>query len=323
MINNFVTYTQIYLAYKLKKTKLDYLPVQVSVEPTNMCNFKCNFCNQSDPNHFIIRQSGRIDSRDYEVILERIKKECNNVKLISLTLDGEPTLHKDLPAMIKKANQKGFFIRFSSNGHRIDHTFLEKTKDLSYLISIDFSLDKDGFEKTRGYNGSWSIINNNLKEIVHYLHVNKNLYLEIFENSAYYNESDKAVANLSLLKKYFGKMPRLTYGLRTYHKIIDGHTQVSCNGKYYGCLYPWTSLNIAWNGDIVTCCRDLDGKYILGNVLQSSIERIWNGGKYLHLREAILKKDLEPIPPCKSCDLPYDSKRNSLYYKIQKVYRKW
>ena len=312
-----------YLAYKLKKVSLQYLPIHVGIEPTNVCNFKCSFCNQSSPDHFSKRQAGMIDLVDYGVILNKIKKECKNVEMLSLTLDGEPSLHKDLPQMIKKANEKGFFVRFSSNGSRINRDFLEKTKELCYLISIDFTLDKDGFEKYRGKKGSWALINRNLKEMVNYLNINKHFHIEIFENSTYYEKLDKVQSNLKVMKEHFGKMPRLTYRLRLYHKILDGRTIDSSSNKYYGCFYPWASLNITWNGDVVTCCRDLDGEYILGNILKYSIEDVWNGEVYLFLREAILKQNLEMIPACRSCDLPYDSQRNRWLYKIQKVLRKW
>ena len=264
-----------------------------------------------------------IDLVDYEVILNKIKKECKNVKMISLTLDGEPSLHKDLPRMIKKANEMGFFVRFSSNGSRTNRRFLERTKELSYLILIDFSLDKDGFEKYRGNKGSWALINKNLKEMIKYLTINKHFYIEIVENSGYYERLDKVQSNLKIMKEHFGKMPRLTYGLRLYHKIIDGRTIDSSSNKYYGCFYPWASLSITWNGDVVTCCRDLDGEYVLGNILKYSIEDVWNGEEYLFLRDAILKQNLKMISSCRSCDLPYDGQRNRWRYKIQKVFGKW
>ncbi|MEW5946474.1 MAG: radical SAM/SPASM domain-containing protein [bacterium] len=320
MVKKIALYARAYSAYRMKKTTLNYPPIQVSIEPTNVCNFKCSFCNQSDPDHFALRKAGKISLQDYETVLDKIKNECANVNIISLTLDGEPALHKDLPRMIEKANQKGFFVRFSSNGALIDRAFLQKTGNLSYLISVDFSLDKSGFEKNRG---DWPLVEANLKDSVAYLGVNKNLRLEIFENSAYYAGQDGAASNLRLMKKHFGKTPGLTYGLRVYHKIIDGKPPVPSGGKYYGCFYPWTSLTVAWNCDAVTCCRDLDGKYVLGNLLQSSIDEVWNGKKYLLLREAILKRDLEPIPSCASCDLPYDDRRNSWNYIIRKVSRKW
>lgn len=318
-----VLYLQMYLAYKLKQSRLNFPPIQVGIEPTNICNFKCSFCNQSTPDHFRKRRAGMMDLRDYEVILNKIKKYCKNIKILSLSIDGEPTLHNNLPELIDKANRMGVFIRFSSNGSRIDRTFLERTKNLSYLISIDFSFDKGCFEKYRGGNGSWSLVNQNLKEMINCLNTNKNLYLEIFENSAYAVGSDKARSNLKSMIEHFGKSPRLLYGLRSYHKIIDGNALVSSKNKYYGCFYPWISLVVAWNGDVVTCCRDLDGEYILGNILQSSIEEVWNGQKYLHLREAILNQDLETIPSCRSCDLLYDNQRNKWKYIIQKVLKLW
>jgi radical SAM protein with 4Fe4S-binding SPASM domain len=162
-----------------------------------------------------------------------------------------------------------------------------------------------------------------LQEAVNFLSVNKNLYLDIYENSAYYSGLSNTLSNLRLLKKYFGKFSRLTYDIRNYHKILDNRPHDSSNNSYYGCFYPWTSLNVTWNGDVVTCCRDLDGKYNLGNILQSSIGEVWNGQKYLHLRDVILNQELQSIPSCRTCDLPYDSQRNRWDYAVRKIFRKW
>lgn len=319
-----VHYFQAYLAYFFKTKELNYFPVLISIEPTNQCNFKCKFCNQSSPNHFDERGAGMIDISNYETILGKIKLECPDVKIISLTLDGEPTLHKDLPTLIEKANMAGLFVVFSSNGTLINSNFLDNTKQLSYQISTDFSLDKDGFEKYRGYKGSWSVVNDNLKEIIKFMSFNKNLHLQITENSAYYNGMKKAADNLKLLQKHFGgnKSSRLTFALRNYHKIVDGGTYSASSKSYYGCYYPWTSLTITWNGDVVTCCRDLDGKYILGNVVKSSIREVWNGKEAIKLRQAVLDQKLESIPSCRSCDLPYDVEKNKLGYKLLKVFRR-
>ncbi|MHB8483637.1 MAG: radical SAM/SPASM domain-containing protein [Nitrospiria bacterium] len=317
-------YFQAYLAYRLKRNYLNYSPILVSIEPTNICNFKCSFCNQSSPDHFNERKAGMMEMANYEIILKKIRIECPDVKIISLTLDGEPTLHKDLPEMIEKANRDGLSVIFSSNGSKFNREFLENTKNLSYQISTDFSLDKDGFENYRGYKGSWSVVYNNLIEIMKYLKINNNLHLQVTENSAYYDGLDKADTNLKSLQRHFKKYesPRLTYALRNYHKIVDGALYGGSSDRYHGCYYPWLSLTIAWNGDVVTCCRDLDGKYILGNIIESSIIEIWNGPKALKLRQAVLDQNLDSIPSCGSCDLPYDSQKNKWAYKILKILRR-
>ena len=35
-----------------KRTVLPYPPTEISIEPTNRCNFTCSFCPQSSPTHF-------------------------------------------------------------------------------------------------------------------------------------------------------------------------------------------------------------------------------------------------------------------------------
>jgi len=51
------------------------------------------------------------------------------------------------------------------------------------------------------------------------------------------------------------------------------------------CLVGWYSTTIAANGDVVTCCILQDHKSaVLGNVLESSLTRIWNGPRYARFR---------------------------------------
>src|SRR5690606_22110033 len=31
------------------------------------------------------------------------------------------------------------------------------------------------------------------------------------------------------------------------------------------CNYPWSKMSVLWNGDVVVCCHDFDGKNVIGN----------------------------------------------------------
>jgi len=63
------------------------------------------------------------------------------------------------------------------------------------------------------------------------------------------------------------------------------------------CYAPYTALYFSGNGDVRVCCHNW--KHTAGNILQNSIDEIWNGLKVKILREAL--KNYEFGPGCEFC----------------------
>ena len=67
------------------------------------------------------------------------------------------------------------------------------------------------------------------------------------------------------------------------------------------CDKPWTSVTILWNGDVVPCCFDSNGDYVLGNIKTASLREIWNGTAAKELREAHAGDRTDDVKLCKDC----------------------
>ena len=50
------------------------------------------------------------------------------------------------------------------------------------------------------------------------------------------------------------------------------------------CEFPWISMTIMSNGNVVPCTQDYDTEMTFGNIKEQSIEEIWNGPKYQEFR---------------------------------------
>jgi len=61
-------------------------------------------------------------------------------------------------------------------------------------------------------------------------------------------------------------------------------------------------MSILWNGDVVPCCIDFYGDYVIGNVKYSSLKELWNNKKMGHLRKALKQKKHDKIKICSKCD---------------------
>jgi len=138
-------------AFPLKEHLL-YRPSQLNVAVTERCNQKCKFCfRQSKPN--VESEGGKKD-----ISLELFKKILTyfpSVHSVSFAGQGEPTLCRDLPEMIKVASEEGIRTFLITNG-----TFSPELGSLlrtTGLDEISFSLNvcnKDDYERVCGLDGS-------------------------------------------------------------------------------------------------------------------------------------------------------------------------
>ncbi|MCK5328303.1 MAG: SPASM domain-containing protein [Candidatus Latescibacteria bacterium] len=66
------------------------------------------------------------------------------------------------------------------------------------------------------------------------------------------------------------------------------------------CRRLWFSTVINWDGSVVPCCFDKDGDFVMGNLLQESLEHIWRGRRYRAFRNAVLRNRVG-IAMCRNC----------------------
>lgn len=51
------------------------------------------------------------------------------------------------------------------------------------------------------------------------------------------------------------------------------------------CVYPFHTMVIKSNGDVLACCVDWQKNTVIGNVMQESLKEIWNGKKLYNFRK--------------------------------------
>lgn len=96
----------------IQKTSLiDYPGKVCSVVFLPECNFRCPFCQNPD---LIINPEKIPDIREGEFFdfLESRKKWVDGVSITG----GEPCIHRELPAFIKKIKDRGFLVKLDTNG---------------------------------------------------------------------------------------------------------------------------------------------------------------------------------------------------------------
>lgn len=69
------------------------------------------------------------------------------------------------------------------------------------------------------------------------------------------------------------------------------------------CMRPSNQLVINWKGNVLLCCQDYYEEYILGNVKDESIQKIWYSVQFQKYRKILKAGNRKAIDICKNCDI--------------------
>jgi radical SAM protein with 4Fe4S-binding SPASM domain len=69
----------------------------------------------------------------------------------------------------------------------------------------------------------------------------------------------------------------------------------------YPCVRPWFIITILWDGRVVPCCYDYDGKYVIGDLTTHSLKEIWNNRRMQELRRQLITGTFYDNPLCENC----------------------
>lgn len=285
-----------YKIYRLEEsqTMADY-PLNIMIEVTNHCNIKCVMC----PREVMTRKEGVMDFGLYSKIIDETTKH-GKPYILTLHFSGEPLINKQLPEMIKYAKKKGVpIVRLNSNGTLLDEN---KSRELLNsgldVITIAIEANKEIHNKVR-IGSDFDAVKENVKQLTEMKRILKlkkpNIRVQILTMDGVTEEIIKdSISMWEPIVDYVNVASVGTVG----GQVDDlGSTREK---KTY-CKEIWTNMIILWNGDATVCCADHDARLKVGNVLEESVEDIWNGEKYQRIRELHLKREYDKLPLCNQC----------------------
>lgn len=304
------------LGYGLGLSRSPGGPINVHIETTNICNFKCIYCPQSKPEeHFSVIGKGKMSFEDYCTIVDKILKTWSIDEII-LTRDGEPLVHPELEKFIEYASKKSLTVTIGSNGSYFSKDRVKKLIESGLSkVKGDFCVNKKQYEELR-IGGKWEEVYHGYKNLLDYaiLH-NKSFHLVIVDLNTYYAKNQEEVENsldrmrdlFPYPENYLSLNPAIMHNSFDQAQVILSTSNNVYQSKYNLCHHPWVELVIDYKGNAVGCCRDLRSEYIIGNLLNSDdiVNDIWNGEKMRFLRRQLAKKNPDMISTCSKCDLPY------------------
>ncbi len=320
-----IKYTEL-KEYK-RQNLIDILPLAkpftLLIEPSNYCNFNCIQCFQSLKNeNYLTKNRGLIDMDMYKDIISQFKKwEGNKLKVLKLSLYGEPLVHPNFGEMLKIAKDADIAERIetTTNASLLSEELCEKMVEyeIDYIrVSIYGGNQKRYEEVTKCKNANIDEIWNNLNRINElkkkqgkekpfvsvkmldtYSEENEE-FLERFSpvaSEVYIDKPHNWVASEE--KSFIGSL------YKEEQKEALRQDMEKTYKKRIACPMAFTTLAIRSNGEVSPCCVDWSGGTNLENIKDKPIREIWNGDRMYEFRKMQLEDKRNANPSCRNCEL--------------------
>lgn len=298
-------------------------PYIYTVDIGNICNLRCPLCPTGK--HELGRPQGFMSFADFENVLEKIKPYAIEMVLHNW---GEPFLHPnflDIVAAVKKA---GIGTATSSNMNLVhkdvDYLYQVVDRGLDHLVlSIDGTTQEVYEQYRRG--GNLEHVLRNVKEIAAYKKqkgsqtpVIEWQFLVMKQNQHQIEDAKRIAAeigvdtirfsgaglpfddlgNVELGEQWLTSLPE--------YRNYEPNT-VRDRGYLYDekCFYLWRAMTVNPRGEVAPCCAISHQKWDFGNLVESSLEEVWNNANYRSARGLFSKQAAprEPQTVCHVCPL--------------------
>ena len=268
-------------------------PIQVRIENTNLCNAYCTIC----PREKLTRGRGTMGLSLYKRIVKELAE--GGTKELHLQGYGEPFVDREIVEKIRLAKEAGIPYTFMVT----NASFLNEETSRELLASgLDklkisfYGLNKTEYESVhRGLN--FEEVKGNVERL---LLLKKKLKRKTPVISLKYIGSFRRFFSFIL---EWGFRARVSYARLHNYGYGRRFNNPKKNRKNRACpIVARPIMQVLWDGTVVPCCYDFDGRIFLGDLSRQSVKDIWNGERYRSFREIHGKRDYEKIPTCFNCD---------------------
>jgi radical SAM protein with 4Fe4S-binding SPASM domain len=222
---------------------------------------------------------------------------------------GESLVHPHFDEFIRYAETHGVRTCLSINPivltRAIADRLLQAAPSLLY-ISLDGHND-DTFVQIRGLPHAYERSKDNLLEFLHSKR-QKGIQTRVVLSMIDFFLNDQSVA---VAQRYWSEVdgidevrikPFCTWdgNAANVNQLVDIKEQIETPQGPVTCRWPWTSVTVLWDGDVVPCCFDFDKRYVLGNVASEALAAIWKGPRMRELRRQFVTAEVTNTL-CKNC----------------------
>lgn len=270
------------------------MPWTVKIETTEGCNRSCSFCPV--PKIYGKHYNFLTAEVAAEIVKQLIEWDADRKWRFELAMLGEPTMNKDLPAILKviRTIPKAQITLFT-NGDILKRDLSKAIQLFDSGLNI-LAVDCYDKENLEFYSGSSLKLDGKTRRY-NYFQDNYPLYsskpggwklrdLVIIDDIA----STQDIAKLRKMHNYGGNVDNSVFGVKELTEPLKK-----------GCEKPFRDLVISHRGDVLVCCLDANKDLKIGNIFQTPLKDIWYGKGFMSIRKSLANGE-RIGKPCEGCN---------------------
>lgn len=313
-------------------------PYLVQIFPIYSCNFRCGYCIHAleRSKHGYISNKIVMDMEFYKKIIDDMKEAKWKIKMLRFAAIGEPLLHKNIAEMVAYAKKADIAdsIDIVTNGSLLTRELSDALVNAGLTrlrISLEGLSDRD-YKKNANVNIDFEKMTENIKYFYEHSDETK-VYIKIIdymvpnpEDQDKFHELIQPMCHSLAIEHLTPTIEEIDYkelsGNRSNNKPQNGEKLIEASI----CPQPFYMMQINPDGNVVPCCS-MKYPTILGNVMEESVDKIWNGEKYNTFRSNMLDGVWKASAVCQSCtlyryDLHEEDKLDDVAMELKQKYKK-
>ena len=269
---------------------VQHRPWCIQIELTFGCQLRCKMCGINSIG--MPRRTYHYMSMD---LAKKLAKEIRDIwpKIrVEFAMCGEPSQHPKIDRILKTFREylPDTHLLFTTNGINILKdgwkNWAERLKQCNILVVDCYDPYGDKLEKILRRNPrGWSVVSYYDKEFNQHL-----------------NQGGKGhtlVIIPDLIQNAGRKRQRILFN----HAGNSALSPIQKTPLNKVCTFPFREIVVRYNGDVNICCLDFGSEYVVGNVKNNTIEKIWFSENFNAVRRYLRHKQ-RVIAPCIYCDTP-------------------
>lgn len=292
-------------AYLGRTSRLGVGPVRAWIEVTNVCNLSCPMC--LTPKLGAQVPKGLMTLEHFRAVVAKL---AGHVRDVNLFLGGEPLINKQLPEMIGIAREAGLRTRVHTNATLLTAEWANRLIDAG-LDFLSFSFDGadeatyDAFRPGGHFRATTANIQRFARIRTEKGVARPYTVVQLIARPEWSAEHRRAQQEgLHALFEGPGIDKLKVIDLHNFGGLLDD-AHFTANKSFAPCSFLWYAINVKFDGTVVPCCLDFEVKVPVGNLLDQSLEEVWNSPTLVALREKMIARRIDDVPLCAGCDVPY------------------
>jgi len=283
-------------------------PLAIYIEPTNLCNFKCNMCPHSLPD--FVKRAGSQQLMLLELYTKVVEdlRVLGGVKSLKLYHFGEPMMHPDFGVMAHMAKDVAERVETTSNGTLLDRVKAEEliASGLDYIRFSIYGVTEQQHIRITGSENP-KFFPEKIRENIRML---RNLRDSLGRKTPFIatqmlNHSD---AERQEFEAFYAGVSDECIGDKI-HNLDSNFVPMNSLTRNIkkACPYPFYTLVVRASGEVVPCCCAWERSLILGDINTKTLQDIWEGEKLRNLQRDHLSGKRSNYTACASCDALFNS----------------